>query len=586
MNDGIGHEIRITEAQASELLARRATEAVIAEQMKRALDANGLRYRHIASRVFETPLLMEPGKLRAIATMIAARMCDSDFVIETSIGDRRRERPEPIDGIAVIDVYGSLVQRSSWLSAVSGMSSYQEIAAAVQEAIEADDVDGILLRIDSPGGEAHGVFDLADQIFALADNPKPIWSIAADIGASAAYLIGSSASRFYATQSAIIGSIGVAMAHLDVTERNQQAGVKITEIYAGKRKIDTSPNRPIDDDARAHLQSVVDGLYQLFVSQVSRNRNLAAADVAGTEARLFVGEEAVDRGLVDGVNTVEGTVALMRDELGKRAVIAIGADVKGEVMPAIQPHTTATSDASWDGPANEARLRNDEAEAYYRKAYAWQDPDGDPKTKAAYSFIHHEVDGDGNIGAANITACRSTIGILNGGRGGGPGSRWWGDRRGIYNHAARHIRDADLEPPPLREESEMPEETKTDTGNHVVDVEPAGNTLTDEERRATADAERARLAGIEALSMPGQEKLIAEMKADPDVSVDQAARRIVEAVKAGHKSRLAALRDDEEDVDVEPMVDGQSGELDERAEIRRTLELHYSARGLKYAPPA
>ncbi len=132
----------------------------------------------------------------------------------------------------------------------------------------------------------------------------------------------------------------------------------------------------------------------------------------------------------------------------------------------------------------------------------------------------------------------------------------------------------------------MPEETKTDTGNHVVDVEPAGNTLTDEERRATADAERARLAGIEALSMPGQEKLIAEMKADPDVSVDQAARRIVEAVKAGHKSRLAALRDDEEDVDVEPMVDGQSGELDERAEIRRTLELHYSARGLKYAPPA
>ena len=50
-------------------------------------------------------------------------------------------------------------------------------------------------------------------------------------------------------------------------------------------------------------------------------------------------------------------------------------------MPAIKPHKTETSNKAWDGPANEARLKSGENEAYYHKAYAWQDPDGDPKQK-------------------------------------------------------------------------------------------------------------------------------------------------------------------------------------------------------------
>lgn len=116
-------------------------------------------------------------------------------------------------------------------------------------------------------------------------------------------------------------------------------------------------------------------------------------------------------------------------------------------MPAIKPHTTDTSTGSWDGPANEARLRSGESESYYHKAYAWQDPDGDPTTKAAYKFIHHEVDADGNPGAANIIACRTGIAVLNGARGGTtiPES----DYQGVYNHLARHMRDAGEEPPEL-----------------------------------------------------------------------------------------------------------------------------------------
>jgi len=116
---------------------------------------------------------------------------------------------------------------------------------------------------------------------------------------------------------------------------------------------------------------------------------------------------------------------------------------------ALPVHHTETSDGPWDGPKNEANLKNDGTESYYKKAFAWQDPDGDPETKAAYKFIHHEVDSDGNIGAANIKACQTGIAVLNGARGGTtiPSA----DRPGVYKHLAAHLKDAGVEPPELKE---------------------------------------------------------------------------------------------------------------------------------------
>ncbi len=83
-----------------------------------------------------------------------------------------------------------------------------------------------------------------------------------------------------------------------------------------------------------------------------------------------------------------------------------------------------------------------------RRAFAWVDPDADPENKTAYKFIHHEVGAGAEVGPANVRACRLGIGILNGARGGAdiPSS----DRKGVYNHLARHLRDAGEEPPALK----------------------------------------------------------------------------------------------------------------------------------------
>jgi len=119
-----------------------------------------------------------------------------------------------------------------------------------------------------------------------------------------------------------------------------------------------------------------------------------------------------------------------------------------EHRKAIAVHHTDTSDASWDGPAAKAKLNLGASASYYRKAFAWQDPDKDETTKEAYKFIHHEVSADGVIGAANLTACVAGIAVLNGGRGGTtiPDA----DRKGVWSHLAGHLKDADREPPELK----------------------------------------------------------------------------------------------------------------------------------------
>lgn len=118
---------------------------------------------------------------------------------------------------------------------------------------------------------------------------------------------------------------------------------------------------------------------------------------------------------------------------------------------AVAVHDTATSEEPWDGPANETRLPSPLTLDQARAAYAWFDSDrveDDMIVKDACRFIHHEISEDGSAGAANLTACSTGIGILNGGRGGTtiPDA----DVQGVYDHLAAHLRDADRDPPPLQ----------------------------------------------------------------------------------------------------------------------------------------
>ena len=252
---------------------------------------------HLASRLYGTPLLVARSKLDIILAVLGDRIGWPEPKAGLPIPPPRG-LPDAPSGIAVIPVHGTLVRRALGMEAASGLTSYGEISAMLDAALADPSVTGILLDVDSPGGEAGGVFELAGRVRA-ADAVKPIWSIASDAAFSAAYAIASAASRVYVTQTAGVGSIGVIAMHVDQSARDAQEGYRYTAITAGDQKNDLSPHQPLDKEASARLQAEVDRLYGIFVDHVSEMRKLESRFVRSTQAGLYFGPEAVTAGLAD-----------------------------------------------------------------------------------------------------------------------------------------------------------------------------------------------------------------------------------------------------------------------------------------------
>lgn len=255
---------------------------------------------HIAGRVFDAPLLIARAKLDTILGVLVPRLRGESL----PFGAKPVTRDYEVEnGIAIIPVVGTLVRRTIGLEAQSGLMSYGLIAERLDAALQDNAVKAILLDIDSPGGEAGGVFDLADKIFA-ARKVKPIWAVANDEAFSAAYAIAAAADRIYLSRTGGVGSIGVIAVHLDQSVAEADAGLKYTAIYAGEHKNDLSPHEPLSDPARAQLQTEVDRVYALFTETVARMRGLDLAAIKETEAALYFGEQSVAAGLADRIGTM------------------------------------------------------------------------------------------------------------------------------------------------------------------------------------------------------------------------------------------------------------------------------------------
>lgn len=252
---------------------------------------------HLASRLYGTPLLVARSKLDIILSVLGERIHWPERQLAVPLPPPRAQTEASPD-IAIVPIYGTLVRRGLGLEAASGLTSYGEIGAMLDAALADSSIAGILLDIDSPGGEAGGVFELARKIRAV-DAQKPVWAIASDSAFSAAYAIACSASRVYVTQTGGVGSIGVIAMHVDQSARDIQDGYRYTAITAGDQKNDFSPHQPLDKEALARLQAEVDRLYGIFVEHVAAMRKLEPRFVRSTQAGLYFGPEAVAAGLAD-----------------------------------------------------------------------------------------------------------------------------------------------------------------------------------------------------------------------------------------------------------------------------------------------
>lgn len=303
---------------------------------------------HVASRLFGTPLMIGRAKLEVILGTLAPRLMGGPT---TPIAPATA--PKPLvsmapEGVAVVSVVGTLVGRSGYLDAASGLLSYGDVGDEIAGAMADPAARGVILDVDSPGGEVGGLFDLIDRIRALrAASDKPLWAVANESALSAAYAVASAAERLYVTRTGVVGSIGVVVVHVDQSGADTKAGLAWSFLFAGERKIDGNAHAPLSERARADLQADVDRLHDEFCALVAANRGLTPEAARASEAAVYRGALAIRAGLADRIGTLDGAIADMAQKIGaqetRRAPVA---PLPAIVNPVRKRSLSMTTDAA------------------------------------------------------------------------------------------------------------------------------------------------------------------------------------------------------------------------------------------------
>jgi len=285
-----------------------------------------MHHAQIAQRAFNTPLMVDPAKALAFLSGLGPRITGQEITFQgldvqpaeqtaaalparaslfgNDLAQRhQRNGTQPfavVDGIAVIEIAGTLVHRGAWIGQSSGLTSYEGIAAQLQAALADPAVRGIALDIDSFGGEVAGAFDLADRIRAAREK-KPVHAFVAEHALSAGYVLTSQADRIILPRTGAVGSIGVVALHTDMSGALDQKGIAVTLIHAGVHKIDANPYQPLPEAMHVQMQRELEVVRFLFAETVAAGRGdrMTQASALATEAAVFRGADAIAAGLAD-----------------------------------------------------------------------------------------------------------------------------------------------------------------------------------------------------------------------------------------------------------------------------------------------
>lgn len=272
-------------------------------------------YNHVISAFFDRPWAIRREKLAAIQSFLALRVSGGAVSAEevreivAAAGPRRQASRGKV---GVLPLQGVVMHRAGLMAETSGAVSLESWMQSFRSFMDDPEIDSLVLDIDSPGGSVEGVPEAAAEIRAARER-KPIVAISNGTAASAAYWLASQASEVVVTPSGWVGSIGVYSTHEDWSGAYEQLGIKTTMISAGKYKTEGNEYEPLSDDARKHMQEMVDDYYGMFVSDVAKGRNVPVSTVKSGygEGRMLLAKDAKAAGMVDKIDTFDGTIGRM-----------------------------------------------------------------------------------------------------------------------------------------------------------------------------------------------------------------------------------------------------------------------------------
>ena len=272
----------------------------------------------------------------AIEPKAMEALCSSDFgdpAWKESNEPNHKNNVDVRNGIAVMHIDGTLTYRSNFWKAIFGVDTYNSIGNAFDELVADESVKGIVLSIDSPGGEIKGVSDLADRIFA-SRGTKECGIVAHSAGAmcSAAYWIASACEKVVASSVAQVGSIGV----MGILGGDEDESVTFLRSSLSLNK-NLDPNTPA---GRSAIEKNLDAMAKVFIESLAKNRGSDYDTVLENygQGSVFVGQEALEAGMVDAIDSLDSVVEKMIKHQ------PIGGNMPTNQTPAQTPAAQATVD--------------------------------------------------------------------------------------------------------------------------------------------------------------------------------------------------------------------------------------------------
>ncbi len=256
-------------------------------------------------------LMLEPG---AFALLEAA-----EFSAAALPGAQYRGGQMTVEnGIASIDISGAMVYDKSLLGAflatVFGATLTPELQASLRAAADDPKVQGVVLRVNSPGGMVAGIEETARLVHDLAQK-KPVVALAESLSASAAYWPTSAATKAIALGKTVaIGSVGV-LATVDVSSDSKK--LTFVSSQSPKKRMD-----PSTEEGKAALQSHIDGIAQVFIDSVASYRGKTSAQVQSDfgQGGLLLAEAAKAAGMIDQVGTESEAITTLRSLMTHKTI--------------------------------------------------------------------------------------------------------------------------------------------------------------------------------------------------------------------------------------------------------------------------
>ena len=189
------------------------------------------------------------------------------------------------------------------------------VVEELKKAKEDPQTKGVILNVNSPGGSVYASERIANEIKALKEREKPVYTVMREMAASGGYYISAPADRIYASNETWTGSIGVIIQSYSLQGLFEKYGIKEQNITTGKMKVAGSQGRDMSKEEKEYFQGLVDSAFDRFVKIVAEGRNLSEREVKKlADGRVYDGSQALSNGLVDKIGDLDSAIGDMASE--------------------------------------------------------------------------------------------------------------------------------------------------------------------------------------------------------------------------------------------------------------------------------